>query len=332
MAKTRAEKKRKVSSEAGNAVSVKAEADEDAAAPVAPPGLSNRSPIEKILQVDLWRDDSNTVQSALFQLACIMCSNSNEAFEENRATVHRLGGAAILPGVLRKWYGFPVIQALGCRAINNASSDNAAFKKSMKDSGGLDAIIWALQSYPDNLQVQYGCGALRNAIYGVKENAEYVVKTLNQGLNGVDCIIAAMKKFPHDAQLQRYACGALYVLTEWDEFKDAVKSWRSPCSFRSDREPPGREQGACGETSDESEPCIEGFAAVNSATTQYQNQPAAKLVPPYTYAISKSQIQIVLWSEKRTLDDCARSYNIILHSIVMLGRLLFVRSLPRAHG
>jgi len=107
----------------------------------------------------------------------------------------------------------------------NASYSMAAFKKSVKDSGGLDAIIWAMKSYPDNLQVQTsGCGALGNMVCDKenvcgKENADFIIHKLN----GDDCIIAAMNKFLHDARLQRYACGMLDNLTEWDEFKDPVK-------------------------------------------------------------------------------------------------------------
>ena len=258
MEKTRAEKKRKGSDSDDGVATVKAEANDGSTAPVlvspiqkilgvdllkddsntvqsalaqlanlcwsntvlAPPDLSSLSPIQKILGVDLLADDSNTVQSALAQLANLCWSNT-EDFSENRATVHRLGGATIVTGIMRKWYGFPVIQAEGCRALQNASVKSAALsKKSVKDSGGLDAIIWAMESYPDNLQVQTnGCGALRNVVLGVKENAEHVVNTLN----GVDWIIAAMNKFPHDAKLQKYACVALDNLTEWDEFKDPVK-------------------------------------------------------------------------------------------------------------
>ena len=58
-----------------------------------------------------------------------------------------------------------------------------------------------------------------NVVCGVKENAEYIVNTLN----GIDWIIAAMNKFPHDAKLQEYACWALDNLVRWDEFKDPVK-------------------------------------------------------------------------------------------------------------
>jgi len=222
MVKTQAFKKRKGSDYSGDAgvATVKAEDDADAAAApvlVAPPDHSSLSPIEKILGVDLWKDDSNTVQSALTQLA-EMCFDNNE--EENRATVHRLGGAAILPGVLRKWYGFPGIQAEGCRALQNASYSIAAFGKSVKDSGGLNAIIWAMKSYPNNPEVQIsGCGVLGNMVDGVQESAEYVVKTLN----GIDWIVAAMNKFPEDAELQRCACGALDNLVKWEEFHDTVK-------------------------------------------------------------------------------------------------------------
>jgi len=216
-------KKRKVWSDGGNAaVSVKAEADDDAVVvPVlAPPDISNLSPIAKFLGADLLTDNSNTVQSALNQLAK-MCLDSNRESEENRATIHRLGGASILPGILRKWYMFPTIQVAGCGALMNASyTRNAHFRYSLKESGGLDAIVWAMKSYPDKLKVQtFACGALGYAIFGVKENAEYVVNTLN----GIDLIVATMNKFPHDVRLQRYACGTLKLLTEWDEFKDSVK-------------------------------------------------------------------------------------------------------------
>jgi len=215
--KTRGEKKRKVSFD-GDAVSGKTAAAAAAPTFVAPPDHSNLSPIQKILRVDLLKEDSNAVQSALTKLANL-CSDSEDSVE-NRATVHRHGGGFILSIVLRKWYGFSTIQAEGCRALQNASCDNAAFRNSVKESGGLDAVIWAMKSYPDNLPVQtIGCGVLVNAVDGVQKNAEYVVNTLN----GADCIIAAMNKFPEDAMLQQYACGALDNLTEWEEFKDAVK-------------------------------------------------------------------------------------------------------------
>ena len=157
MVKTRYEKKRKVSSDGNAAVSVKAEeSDDDAAEPVPapPPVPSNLSPIQKILRVDLWKDDSEMVESALTQLADLCSKGNEESVEKSCAALHQLGGAGILPVVMRKWYGFPVIQAEGCRALQNASCSKIAnaFTKSVNDSGGLDAIIWAMKSYPDNLR------------------------------------------------------------------------------------------------------------------------------------------------------------------------------------
>ena len=72
--KTRGEKKRKVSSEGGavTAVAVKTEDDDDAAAAptaVAPPDHSNLSPVQKILLVDLLKDDSHVVETAMSKLA-----------------------------------------------------------------------------------------------------------------------------------------------------------------------------------------------------------------------------------------------------------------------
>ena len=47
--------------------------------------------------------------------------------------------------------------------------------------------------------------------------------TLSTRCMGLILIIAAMNKFPEDAELQHDACGVLENLMQWDEFKDAVK-------------------------------------------------------------------------------------------------------------
>jgi len=86
-------------------------------------------------------------------------------------------------------------------------------------SGGIKVIIWAMENYPDNLQIQVsGCGALMNMLT-LMDNAHYIVHTLK----GIDWIIAAMNKFAEDAELQRYASGMLDTLVAWDEFKEPVK-------------------------------------------------------------------------------------------------------------
>jgi len=210
MANTHTDKKRKVS-DGGSVTAVKTEEDDDTAVPtvLAPPNHSNLSPLQKILCVDLLKEDCETVERAMSKLVN-MFHLDNENCAANCAAIRQLGGATmILGGIMQKWYTNPVIQARGCVAITLVSRGSAALKKSTKDSGALDAIIWAMKSYPDNLQVQNcGCLALWSLTHLFRENAEYVVITLH----GTDLILAAMRKFPDFVRLQISGCGALGTL------------------------------------------------------------------------------------------------------------------------
>ena len=131
MANTHTDKKRKMS-EGGSvtAVAVKTEDDADfdtdddstaAPAVLVPPDHSNLSPLQKILCVDLLKDDCETVESAMFQLVKLF-QPDNENCAANCAAIRQLGGATmILGGIMQKWYTNPVIQARGCLAVMHAS-------------------------------------------------------------------------------------------------------------------------------------------------------------------------------------------------------------------
>jgi len=76
-----------------------------------------------------------------------------------------------------------------------------------------------MKNYPSNREVQvWGCGALANIVWNIKENAEHFVNTLN----GLDLIIIAMKNFPNDAQVQEWASVALRNLSHWEEFRAPI--------------------------------------------------------------------------------------------------------------
>jgi len=213
----RSGKKRKESDDWGVRSSSSIKVVENDAALVAPPDDSKFSPVQKILLIDIIMDDSNAVRKALSKLALLFV-DEDEA-DDNRAIADRVGGASILSAVLRKWYAFPSIQAEGCRALQNMSCNNTDLLGPIKDSGGLDAIIWAMNTYADNQNVQTtACGALSNLFIG-KDTSDYLVEELD----GVHLIIAAMNTFPNDAELQKRASWALDNLTCWDEFKDVVK-------------------------------------------------------------------------------------------------------------
>ena len=46
----------------------------------------------------------------------------------------------------------------------------------MRESGGLDAILWAVKNFPEHSELHaYGCGALGNLFIDNRKNAEYAV-------------------------------------------------------------------------------------------------------------------------------------------------------------
>lgn len=177
---------------------------------VAPPDDSSLSPIERALRVGLQMEDSVAVERALAELTYLCSSSQNNNSQNagqisNRAAVVRAGGPALIAAALRKWYACPAIQALGCQAVQNASYKNNAFKQCARDAGVLDAIAWAMQSYPNDLAVQEnGIGAISNFI-SFKSNADYIV----QQLQFVNLLLSAMNAFKHEVVLQKNACYTL---------------------------------------------------------------------------------------------------------------------------
>ena len=144
---------------------------------MAPPDDSKFTPVQKILLIDIIKDESNAVKKALSKLALLFV-DEDEA-DDNRAIAERVGGASILSAVLRNWYAFPSIQAEGCRALQNMSCNNTDLLGPIKDSGGLDAIIWAMNTYADNQNVQTtACGTLSN-LFIEKDTSDYLVEELD---------------------------------------------------------------------------------------------------------------------------------------------------------
>jgi len=142
------------------------------------------------------------------------CKNS----KENCTTFHRLGGVGTVVGVMLKWVSVPAIQSSGCKALLISNTGCREISKCVIDSRALDAICWAMETYPNDFKLQFcGVGALL-VFSHLKENAEYIVTDLKKG--GV--IVAAMKSFPKHAELQRIACGVLDVVAQHEELRGAI--------------------------------------------------------------------------------------------------------------
>ena len=176
---------------------------------------SHLTPIQKLLITELFRDNPAAVETALERLAELCYSSDGalaaDAEERNRDEVQRKGGEVVLSGVMKKWRDYAAIQAKGLDFLQRSALDVKA-----NGSGLLDDVIYAMNRYPDNRDVQcHACGALSELVC-MKENAEYV--TIGE-YDGAKMIVAAMKKFPADAELQKNASWALDNLAQWDDAK-----------------------------------------------------------------------------------------------------------------
>ena len=229
--------------------------DELMAEPVDPPDDSALTPIEKILVVDLRSPHSGEVLAAMKKLVALCYDGTADMSSQDRTTIHQIGGAAIRIA-MRHWYDFPKIQAEGCRALFSISYKNVAFRKAAKDAGAIQAVTWAMKAFPDNPKVQlYACGAIHNLVRGVQDNKEYFVNTLD----GIKLIIAAMKKFPHDAEAAAiFLWGAVQLVALGRRQEGCGEASRSlSCSCRCDGEPPRHEQEICEGNSQVGGSCIE---------------------------------------------------------------------------
>ena len=194
------------------------------AIPMLPPDDSFLCPVQKFLLIDLWCDNQLIVEQAL-QSVGDLCTAPNVGVA-NRAAVHRASGAQMITCAMRKWYYVPSLQAHGCRVLTAAAStlgvvvvqatgapaaaaSKRGFRQSALDAGALEAVVWAMNSYPDSHAVQaYGCGALGN-LCTIQENAAHVVGMLNGHLH----IVAAMKNFPQCTDILRIGSHALTNLS-----------------------------------------------------------------------------------------------------------------------
>jgi len=172
-----------------------------------PPDDSKLTPIQQIIWVELWKDDSNAVEEALRELHDLSDGN-NPGNTANAELVFRTGGPTTIVGAMRKWHGVPAIQVAGCRALCNIAHFYNGFAMAGKETGAIDAVVWAMGNYPNDCSIQLdGIGSLTNFVR-ITANSEYFVKELD----GVKLVVAAMKSFKDMAQLQKNASSALLQL------------------------------------------------------------------------------------------------------------------------
>lgn len=93
-----------------------------------------------------------------------------------------------------KWTDNVLIQCKACQVLCSAALHNKPFVESAKNWGCLDAVAWTMRVFPDELMVQVAGNGTLAQLLSNKENADYVVNSLD----GIELIVASMKKFPND--------------------------------------------------------------------------------------------------------------------------------------
>jgi len=186
------------------------------------------STLERIFLVDLLAADPAQVTAALesFSVTVARSSNDKEAAQKI-ATAHGLGAEPIITGNMLKWSSEARIQELGCLGLSNIlfgggrQGEDRNPKATGEHGRAIDAIVGAMEDYPDNFNVQHwACAAFQNIACENKAGAEYIAQ-YEDGL-ALQLIIKAMGVFAGYQDIQETAIQALANLVEHEEVLQVV--------------------------------------------------------------------------------------------------------------
>jgi hypothetical protein len=165
---------------------------------------------------DLWSDDADVIERALFEIADIGHIDVEPDYE-NELKMRGLGVHMTVFQVLQKHAGCLGIQVEGMRALGNLSKLMPT-KTLLGDFGCVEFILASMEKYLDSVRVQdFGCFAMRILVDGTKDNAERFEKS-----GGIAAVIAAMKAHPNSEELQKEGCSALSNMSEWEEYRPLI--------------------------------------------------------------------------------------------------------------
>ena len=198
-----------------------AEGEIDAVA-VTPPDNLKLSSAQKIVFVDLQKEDGSDVQAAMTQLDALCNKSLNPNSEEHLMTIRAGGLFAIVSATMRKWYANLSIQRDGCAVLMRIflvyKHQDKTFRKAAVDSGAIDAVVWSLQNYLNDSRLQYyGLSALGAMLLLMPTNAKYVADTTKVH----NAVAVGMQKFPGNSKLQAAASIVLHELMGY--YSDATK-------------------------------------------------------------------------------------------------------------
>jgi hypothetical protein len=157
------------------------------------PDVSRLPGILKWTMVDLLSNSEDVVVAALGNI------QNHYSFTDPPYPVFP---AATVVGVMIRWYDSEEIQATAGAALAN-TAQHPMLRQDALRVGALETVLLAMKNFPRNERVQLFCtGAIVNLSC---DNAE---STMTRLLNGSAFLLVttAMKSFPDDRRLQRWAC------------------------------------------------------------------------------------------------------------------------------
>ena len=107
-------------------------------------------------------------------------------------------------------------------ALRHLAYENDASKKRVLDSGGVEAVVAAMNAFGDNAQVQrQACGAV--AVFAVHSSLGDAGRSRVLSSGGLQSIISAMKRWPEDSQLLAAGLKALALLVSFADARSAAR-------------------------------------------------------------------------------------------------------------
>jgi hypothetical protein len=180
-------------------------------------------------------------------LQSVGCNALTLFASNNKTLVEEAGGIECTIAAMRAHPGNADVQHNGCGVIVNLS-DNLAYKVTFVKSGGIECIVAAMRAHPGHAGVQHhGCWALgklssadsvpmashevnpalvpcvdakqfptcvytlRVSSLNAKASIELAAAIISAG--GIECIVAAMRAFPSNFDVQFLGCGAFKSIT-----------------------------------------------------------------------------------------------------------------------
>ena len=174
------------------------------------PDDARLSSIVKLLVIDAWSTDIDTVKSCLDQMTTLCETDENAATE-----MFQHGGHLVVLVLMRQHCANASVQIAALMTLQKAAECRNEFTDAIIALGALELIIATMKNHDRNeYVVTAGCGALLNLTLPAKHAKVFVFE-----LFGIQLISHVSSNFPTKIALQKYVLWMLQYFSYWDNYK-----------------------------------------------------------------------------------------------------------------